>query len=194
MLSRSIAISRNISRMGVPGVAAVRPGVGVNIILKADQRSGKLTKGRVQDLLTRGDHPRGIKVRLQDGQIGRVQSLDGAATPTLSGAEGARPGLVANPSDTGSRSRTVHIQDDYRDDPVPAEERSLEDYVTIKHAKTRRKGGTKTNVPSSNEQELRSPQEVLQQEFPQLDTALVAAILGDSGNIDEARKVLGGLS
>jgi len=51
-------------------------GVTVDIVLKADQRTGKLTRGIVKDLLTNSQvHPRGIKVRLSDGQIGRVQAI-----------------------------------------------------------------------------------------------------------------------
>ena len=54
----------------------ITPGVAVVIILKQDQRSGKLTKGTVKDLLTKASfHSRGIKVRLDDGQVGRVQGL-----------------------------------------------------------------------------------------------------------------------
>ena len=48
----------------------------VNVVLKNDQRSGLLTEGIVKDILTSAPkHPRGIKVRLQDGQIGRVQEI-----------------------------------------------------------------------------------------------------------------------
>lgn len=51
----------------------IYPGLEVEIILKKDQRSGKRTRGIVKDLLTSSAyHSRGIKVRLQDGQIGRV--------------------------------------------------------------------------------------------------------------------------
>ena len=51
----------------------IYPGLEVAIILKKDQRSGRLTYGIVKDLLTSAAyHSRGIKVRLQDGQIGRV--------------------------------------------------------------------------------------------------------------------------
>ncbi|MDQ0269806.1 YwbE family protein [Cytobacillus purgationiresistens] len=54
----------------------IMPGIEVNIILKADQRSGKLTKGIVKDILTNSStHPHGIKVRLTDGQVGRVQEI-----------------------------------------------------------------------------------------------------------------------
>ena len=52
----------------------IRAGITVDIILKADQRTGKLTRGVVKDILTNSQtHTRGIKVRLVDGQIGRVQ-------------------------------------------------------------------------------------------------------------------------
>ncbi len=48
----------------------------VNIILKKDQRSGVLTEGIVKDILTSATrHHRGIKVRLEDGQIGRVKEI-----------------------------------------------------------------------------------------------------------------------
>ena len=54
----------------------IRPGLRVEIILKKDQRSGKRTIGIVQDILTSAAyHSRGIKVRLADGQIGRVQAI-----------------------------------------------------------------------------------------------------------------------
>jgi uncharacterized repeat protein (TIGR03833 family) len=55
----------------------VLPGATVKIVLKADQRSGKLTTGVVKDLLTKSSfHPHGIKVRLTDGQVGRVQEIE----------------------------------------------------------------------------------------------------------------------
>ncbi len=51
----------------------IYPGLEVDIILKKDQRSGTLTRGIVKNLLTSAAyHSRGIKVRLEDGQIGRV--------------------------------------------------------------------------------------------------------------------------
>lgn len=59
----------------VPTTREVVPGAGVNIVLKQDQPTGRTVSGVVRDVLTRGDHPRGIKVRLADGRVGRVQSL-----------------------------------------------------------------------------------------------------------------------
>lgn len=54
----------------------IRPGLSVRIVLKKDQRSGTLTEGVVQTILTKSPtHPHGIKVRLQDGQVGRVQEI-----------------------------------------------------------------------------------------------------------------------
>jgi len=56
--------------------ASIRPGVEVNIVLKKDQASGKLTRGVVADVLTRSSfHPHGIKVRLVSGDIGRVREV-----------------------------------------------------------------------------------------------------------------------
>ena len=54
----------------------IRPGLKVNIVLKEDQRSGKLTQGVVRDLLTNSPtHPHGIKVRLESGEVGRVKEI-----------------------------------------------------------------------------------------------------------------------
>lgn len=56
--------------------ADIRPGLAVAIVLKKDQRTGQLTEGVVKDILTKSPfHSRGIKVRLTDGQIGRVQAI-----------------------------------------------------------------------------------------------------------------------
>lgn len=55
---------------------ALKPGMRVAIVLKKDQRSGKLTQGVIKQLLTKSpSHPHGIKVRLEDGQIGRVKKI-----------------------------------------------------------------------------------------------------------------------
>ncbi|MFA4848655.1 MAG: YwbE family protein [Methanoregula sp.] len=55
---------------------AIQPGCMVDIILKEDQRSGKKTRGIVQEILTNSQtHPHGIKVRLKDGRVGRVAEI-----------------------------------------------------------------------------------------------------------------------
>ncbi|MEY3235966.1 MAG: hypothetical protein RI883_67 [Bacteroidota bacterium] len=54
----------------------VRPGMFVAIVLKEDQRTGELTEGIVQTILTNSKfHPHGIKVRLEDGAVGRVKEI-----------------------------------------------------------------------------------------------------------------------
>ncbi|MCK8133581.1 YwbE family protein [Pseudoalteromonas sp. 2CM28B] len=62
--------------MAVPSRSQLTPGTTVNIVLKEDQRSGTLTQGVVERLLTKSpNHPHGIKVRLEDGQVGRVKEI-----------------------------------------------------------------------------------------------------------------------
>jgi len=54
----------------------IKPGIKVAIVLKKDQRSGKLTEGIAQDILTNSaTHPHGIKVRLTSGDVGRVKEI-----------------------------------------------------------------------------------------------------------------------
>ena len=56
--------------------ADIHPGLNVAIVLKKDQRTGTLTEGVVKNLLTKSPtHPHGIKVRLEDGQVGRVKEI-----------------------------------------------------------------------------------------------------------------------
>jgi uncharacterized repeat protein (TIGR03833 family) len=62
----------------IPGTkrAHIRPGLRVQIVLKQDQASGKLTEGIVQTILTKSpSHPHGIKVRMVSGQVGRVKVI-----------------------------------------------------------------------------------------------------------------------
>ena len=56
--------------------ADIKPGMEVSIVLKQDQRSGKLTQGIVKNILTKSPHhPHGIKVRLENGAVGRVKKI-----------------------------------------------------------------------------------------------------------------------
>jgi uncharacterized repeat protein (TIGR03833 family) len=56
--------------------STIRPGLRVAVVLKQHQRTGTLTYGVVKDILTKSpNHPHGIKVRLADGQVGRVQQI-----------------------------------------------------------------------------------------------------------------------
>jgi len=54
----------------------IKPGMRVRVVMKQDQRSGALTEGVVKEILTNSPtHPHGIKVRLMDGRVGRVQAI-----------------------------------------------------------------------------------------------------------------------
>ncbi|HUH18513.1 MAG TPA: YwbE family protein [Albibacterium sp.] len=65
-----------MKNMGGQNRKDIYPGLLVAIILKKDQRSGNLTEGIVKDILTSSAyHSRGIKVRLEDGQVGRVAEI-----------------------------------------------------------------------------------------------------------------------
>ena len=67
--------------------ANIKIGADVDIVLKKDQGTGKLTRGKVKDILTSDSfHPRGIKVRLEDGQVGRAQNIC-LKFPTINGVE-----------------------------------------------------------------------------------------------------------
>lgn len=62
--------------MGGTSRTDIRPGLRVSIVLKQDQRTGKLTEGIVKDILTKSPaHPHGIKVRLESGEVGRVKEI-----------------------------------------------------------------------------------------------------------------------
>ncbi len=54
----------------------IKPGVSVRVVMKEDQRTGRLTEGVVKDILTKSpNHPHGIKVRLESGIVGRVKEI-----------------------------------------------------------------------------------------------------------------------
>ena len=62
--------------MNASNLVKIKPGLHVRIVLKKDQRSGKLTEGIVKDVLTKSPtHPHGIKVRIEGGEIGRVKEV-----------------------------------------------------------------------------------------------------------------------
>ena len=196
---RSRFIQPSPSKMAVPRISQLQSGTAVNIVLKADQRSGKLTTGHIADVLTRGDHPRGIKVRLTNGQIGRVQSLSGSSSPSALqslATPSNHQGVASQPQNHQAtnilaESRRGMVQDvrqDGYDAPSRDQTSSLFDYV---RPSKQRKSAAK---PSSHDSESQiAPQTRFESEFPKLDSALIAAILADYPTIDEARDVLKGL-
>ena len=70
----------NMNPMNGQTRSNIKPGMTVLIVLKQDQRTEKLTMGVVKDILTKSpNHPHGIKVRLTDGQVGRVKEIVNAS-------------------------------------------------------------------------------------------------------------------
>lgn len=126
---------------GVPSSSQVNPGGFVSIVLKIDQGTGREVQGVVQDVLTNGNHPRGIKVRLADGRVGRVQQMvsEGEA---MAGQEGLS-GLGENGEtlDGGRRRESGRNGGISRGDRRGAEQTeqpragfSLEDFLPVGHS------------------------------------------------------------
>src|SRR5947199_9724603 len=61
--------------MSIPSHSQISRGAEVSVILKEDQPTGRKVQGIVEDVLTQHDHPRGVKVLLMDGRVGRVQEV-----------------------------------------------------------------------------------------------------------------------
>ncbi|KAK0663486.1 hypothetical protein QBC41DRAFT_23726 [Cercophora samala] len=136
------------SQRRVPSTREVIPGAPVNIVLKADQPTGRTVSGHVKDVLTKGEHYRGIKVRLVDGRVGRVQSMASSSTLTTadSGDDIAPPDEGASTTEFGIRERGgrrgrggFHAgPTDWREEERPSEQVGLDAY--IKPAKPKRGG------------------------------------------------------
>ncbi|KAI1101821.1 hypothetical protein F4804DRAFT_287474 [Jackrogersella minutella] len=151
-----------MANRGVPRTAEVIPGAAVNIVLKPDQRTGREVSGTVRDVLTRGDHHRGIKVRLTDGRIGRVQSIASASPASSSSSDSAalirshtalehdavdsNDNTVSHPRGHRPRYRDVRL-----DEPLdaPAEHIDLGAYIVP--AKRKGKGKNKNGQKESDQ-------------------------------------------
>lgn len=145
----------------VPTIRQVVVGAPVSIVLKLDQPTGHQVQGIVAELLTRGDHPRGIKVRLQDGRVGRVQKMGSMeeAQATSTGLSGlgrngemgtgqSRVGTAtAETVNSFSRSRYSDFRTDGGEEPE-REEISLADYVV--KDKRKKKGAKASGVAESS--------------------------------------------
>ncbi|KAL8659829.1 MAG: hypothetical protein Q9202_006928 [Teloschistes flavicans] len=230
-----LKLPRKLHMMLVPKQSDLKPGTKVNITLKADQPTGKLTTGHIADIITKNNnHARGIKVRLTDGQIGRVQSLSASDPSPLTTNQTtditakyngrlshAQIGLLQTLSrsdfsslksnqsltsnavvnrgspnqllNTKPAPRTIRMVQDSRQDGYDPDSRpqstSLLDYV---RPPKQPKATAKARHEKHQDQE--SQRMLLQAEFPNLDSALVAAIVADYSTIHEARDVLKGLS
>jgi uncharacterized repeat protein (TIGR03833 family) len=134
----------------VPTIGEVLPGAWVNIVLKADQPTGRTVSGAIKDVLTRGNHPRGIKVRLTDGRIGRVQAMANASAsaPPQASEESTHEGPHgARPPRSFSQSRPSAFAD-IRDEGQPTASIGLDAYV--KPAKQRKSGKGKPRQASDS--------------------------------------------
>ena len=113
----------------VPTIQQVTRGAAVSIVLKEDQPTGREVQGVVQDLLTRGNHPRGIKVRLNDGRVGRVQRMANDQTPSQEIApqpQQQSTGFVVRREGRQAPTYTDIRNDDYPSLPPP---RTLLDFL-----------------------------------------------------------------
>ncbi|KAL2151787.1 hypothetical protein VTH82DRAFT_6885 [Thermothelomyces myriococcoides] len=141
--------------MPVPTTREVVPGALVNIVLKADQPTGRTVQGAVAQLLTKGNHPRGIKVRLADGRVGRVQSMVGEAAGAVSlDHSGDEPDLTLASAPAGvrhgRRGGRRHYADVRQEPPPPtAQPVGLDAY--IKPSKLRGNKGKKAGSSSATD-------------------------------------------
>ncbi|KIY03647.1 uncharacterized protein Z520_00338 [Fonsecaea multimorphosa CBS 102226] len=88
--------------MPVTQPSQLKPGQLVSIVLKADQRTGRQVQGTVSQLLTRHNHPRGIKVKLTDGRVGRVQQILTQSQPLPSSRMSSNNNPWANAESQGN--------------------------------------------------------------------------------------------
>lgn len=153
----------------VPTIRQVVVGAPVSIVLKVDQPTGFQVQGIVADLLTRGDHPRGIKVRLEDGRVGRVQKMVSKeeAMTSSAGLSGLGRNGETSTAQTGVNTATAESiafsrsrYSDFRNDETeePEREISLADYVVKDKRKNK---GAKPNDPANVDQ--------VYQEFEQME-------------------------
>jgi len=117
----------------VPRYQELRVGTQVSIVLKADQKSGKRTIGTIQTILTSGDHPRGIKVCLSTGQIGRVQEVvNPGITSTITSADYVIPSS-SNESRFTGRYRDIRL-----DSQLEQPDSEIDLFAYVKPAKVKR--------------------------------------------------------
>ncbi|OLN97350.1 Uncharacterized protein YwbE [Colletotrichum chlorophyti] len=142
----------------VPTTVTVIRGASVNIVLKKDQPTGRTVAGTVQDVLTRGNHPRGIKVRLTDGRIGRVQSHAGAQ-PSRASAEQEAPETFAETAACVERRPPRHRQGRRQESEaeLPPSQVGLEAYIRPSNQKSGARGGRNPGAASYGDQQQTPP-------------------------------------
>ncbi|KAL1890032.1 hypothetical protein Sste5346_008467 [Sporothrix stenoceras] len=121
----------------VPTIQQVIPGAYVNIVLKQDQPTGRTVQGVVQNVLTRGNHPRGIKVRLSDGRVGRVQTM-----ATAGGGGGSAAGSATASAPYVSAASVFSAAAD----EAPREQIGLDAYIKPAKKQQKRRGGNQAGT------------------------------------------------
>ncbi|CCG82896.1 protein of unknown function [Taphrina deformans PYCC 5710] len=198
----------------VPSHASIHRGSLVSIVLKADQGTGRQVTGQVSDLLTRGNHPRGVKVRLLDGRVGRVQSLvmPSDAFNTTGQGQGQGRGYSSGGGGGGGYGQVpAPYTGGY--DPRPPQQDSSSWSAQTQTGYGGQDGfrghgneGERFIDPSERSEQVeylqsyedaRPPTQeerdraTLQRDFPSLDGSLVAAIYTDNeGNLSACRELL----
>lgn len=180
--------------MTVPKHSTLHPSLPVSIVQKHHQSTGHLTHGKIATVLTRGDHPRGVKVRLIDGKVGRVQEIIQDVEPgsSVGGSQPSNSHPDLNTSRQASQRQQQHNNHSYYPkSPILLSHQqhptTLGDYIippsSHHRSKTHKSASTTDNT-----------QERFEKLYPNLDTALIAAILADHTDGDEAGRVLNALS
>jgi uncharacterized repeat protein (TIGR03833 family) len=118
----------------VPPERQVVTGAAVFVVLKQDQPTGREMQGIVQDVLSHGNHPRGMKVRLRSGQVGRVQRMDdrGSSGPPSEGSGGGGVGGGGGAVSSSSSRFTMRYTDVRREEeefPSEPPPRGLADFM-----------------------------------------------------------------
>lgn len=131
----------------MPKTNAVIPGASVNIVLKADQPTGRTVSGVVSDVLTRGNHPRGIKVRLSDGRVGRVQSMASSTSASPGDPGGVVEGASLAPDGLGGSGFGRRERED-AGDGLPSQQIGLEAFIKEARPKQKRKGKGSSAAPA----------------------------------------------
>ncbi|ETI25743.1 hypothetical protein G647_02517 [Cladophialophora carrionii CBS 160.54] len=193
--------------MPVTQFAQIKPGLLVSIVLKADQRTGRQVQGTVSQLLTRHNHPRGIKVKLTDGRVGRVQQIlpqtqhnmssnnnpwsntessgNPYTSPTSQQNQGAAQGYYqSNPSQYQSQPQSHGHQQPQQQSHNTAPSQGIHRSDT--EQLLAQQGDRAAQVEHMQQYEANAPQSEddriqaqLQKEFPNIDSSLIAAIYGE---------------
>ncbi|KIW65819.1 hypothetical protein PV04_08041 [Phialophora macrospora] len=193
--------------MPVTQFAQIKPGLLVSIVLKADQRTGRQVQGTVSQLLTRHNHPRGIKVKLTDGRVGRVQQIlsqthhtmtsnnpwsstesngNPYTTPTSQQSQGAAQGYYqSNPAQQQSQTASAPAQGIRRSETEQLLEQQGDRAEQVEHMQQ-----YEANAPQTEDDRIQAQ---LQREFPNIDSSLIAAIYSErkgQGDLAEVRELL----